>query len=249
MCGQTLKSFKFFSENRNFGPFWSNLGILVGLKWLLLGGKLLIWTFVHLNPQTCPLCTDQIESCKYIILWEGSEFYWKVAQPVSRNKAWDKHGHGLCRNDLFPASMQNGQDDYMLSTSQLFITFPFEMPAQEAWIHQRGNWLPWWKWWGWQGVALTHLARPGVSAWSQCSSPCRFVCQFCWSSHWPQLRRKHETATLKMKIMRIMRFIHSDASALFARGYYLQLSELIKAGAATCSIIFQISYNFWPHDL
>ena len=185
---------------------------------------------------------------KYI-LWEGSEFYWKVAQPVSRNKAWDKHGHGLCRNDLFPASMQNGQDDYMLSTSTLFITFPFEMPAQEAWIHQRGNWLRWWKWWGWQGVALTHLARPGVSAWSQCSSPCRFVCQFCWSSHWPQLRRKHETATLKMKIMRIMRFIYSDASALFARGYYLQLSELIKAGAATCSIIFQISYNFWPHDL
>ena len=95
----------------------------------------------------------------------------------------------------------------------------------------------------------SHLARRGVSAWSLCSSPCRFVCQFCWSSHWPQLRRKHETATLKMKIMRIMRFIHFDASALFARGYYLQLSELITVGAAKCSIIFQISYNFWPHDL
>ena len=105
--------------------------------------------------------------------------------------------------------------------------------------------------WEWPHPSLSrsHLARRGVSAWSLCSSPCQFVCQFCWSSHWPQLRRKHETATLKMKIMRIMRFIYSDASALFARGYYLQLSELIKARAATCSIIFQISYNFWPHDL
>ena len=32
MCGQTIKSNKFCSENRNLGHFGSNLGILDGLK-------------------------------------------------------------------------------------------------------------------------------------------------------------------------------------------------------------------------
>ena len=32
MCGRTIKSNKFFSENRNFGLFGSNLSLLEGLK-------------------------------------------------------------------------------------------------------------------------------------------------------------------------------------------------------------------------
>ena len=32
VCGQTIKSNKFCSENRNFVPFWVKLGNLEGLK-------------------------------------------------------------------------------------------------------------------------------------------------------------------------------------------------------------------------
>ncbi len=193
---------------------------------------------------------DQKESCKYIISREGWLRVLLKGCPVSQNKAWDKHGHGLCRNDLFPASMQNGQDDDMLSTSRFLSLFPLKcQPNSHGYIREETDDDDESDEDSWEWLPGSHLARRAVSAWSRCSSPCRFVCQFCWSSHWPQLRRKHETATLKMKIMRIMRFIYSDASALFARGHYLQLSELITVGAAKCSIIFQISYNFWPHDL
>ena len=44
MCGQTLKSFKFFSENRNFGPFWVKFRYFRRVKMTFMGGEILIFS-------------------------------------------------------------------------------------------------------------------------------------------------------------------------------------------------------------
>ena len=44
----------------------------------------------------------------------------------------------LCINDSYIATMQNGQNDYMLSTYSVFINyFSFDMPSKLSLIHQK----------------------------------------------------------------------------------------------------------------
>ena len=41
MCGQILKSIKFFSENRNFGPFWVKFRYFRRVKMTFIGGEII----------------------------------------------------------------------------------------------------------------------------------------------------------------------------------------------------------------
>ena len=43
MCGLTLKSIKFFSENRNFGPFWVKFRYFRRVKMTFIGGEIIIF--------------------------------------------------------------------------------------------------------------------------------------------------------------------------------------------------------------